>query len=235
MNKWFAALACLGALLLLNTRARAEGRWTPSVELTTTVPLDISERVSLEAPNRLHLRAGIGFMPYASLIDRVIQGFGGYGAAEAEVIKQALSKSLVFRVQAGFRPLPELGLYMDVGYSLITLGGDLDGNDVIVLGRGFIAPQDATSPFRHYRVSSTLHLVVLEIGWEQPILPWLFARGALGFAGAQGASSSIEPTFSDVDSALLNAYCDQAAEYLDQLYTTYVYTPTLTLGLGVRF
>src|SRR5688500_16206538 len=111
MNKWFALLACFGAVLLHNTRAGAEERWTPSVELTTTVPLDVAERVSLEAPNRLHLRAGIGVMPYASLIDKVIKGFGGYGEAEAAVIKEALSKSLVFRVQGGFRPFPELGLY----------------------------------------------------------------------------------------------------------------------------
>jgi hypothetical protein len=235
MNKWFALLACLGVLLLLCPNAGAEGRWTPSVELTTTIPLDVAERVSLEAPNRLHLRASIGVMPYASLIDKVIQGFGGYGDAEAAVIKEALGQSLVFRVQGGFRPFAELGLYMDVGYALVTLGGDLNGDDVIVLGRGAIAPQDATSSFRHYRVSSTLHLVMLEFGWEQPILDWLFVRGGLGFAGAQGASSSIEPTFSDVNAQLLNEYCKQSAEYLDQLYTTYVYTPTLTLGVGVRF
>ena len=235
MNKWARSLLCLAGLLLVRGRANAEERWTPSVELTTTIPLDVAERVSLEAPNRLHLRASIGVMPYASLIDKVIKGFGGYGDAEAGVIREALSKSLVFRAQAGFRPFADLGLYLDVGYSLVTLGGDLNGTDVIVLGRGGIAPQDATSSFRHYRVSSTLHLVVLELGWEQALLDWLFVRGALGFAGAQGASSSIEPTFTDIEAALLRAYCEQAAEYLDQLYTTYVYTPTLTLGVGVRF
>lgn len=235
MHKRATLWTCLAGVLLFCTSASAEGRWTPSIELVTTVPLDVAERVSLEAPNRLHLRASIGVMPYANLIDKVIKGFGGYGDAEAAVIKEALSESLVFRAQAGFRPFDELGLYLDVGYSLITLGGDLDGNDVIVLGRGAIAPQDATSPFRHYRVSSTLHLVVLELGWEQALLDWLMVRGAIGFAGAQGASSSIEPTFSDVNAALLNAYCEQAAEYLDQLYTTYVYTPTLTLGVGVKF
>jgi hypothetical protein len=235
MKKWALPLLCLGGILLVGTSASAEERWTPTVELTTTIPLDIAERVSLEAPNRLHLRASIGVMPYASLIDKVIKGFGGYGEAEAEVIREALSKSLVFRVQGGFRPFANLGLYLDVGYSLVTLGGDLDGNDVIVLGRGGIAPQDATSSFRHYRVSSTLHLVVLELGWEQALLDWLFVRGAIGFAGAQGASSTIEPTFSDVNAELLQAYCDQSAEYLDQLYTTYMYTPTLTLGVGVKF
>lgn len=235
MSKWARSLLCLAGLLLVCTSANAEERWTPSVELTTTIPLDVAERVSLEAPNRLHLRASIGVMPYASLIDKVIKGFGGYGDAEAEVIRQALSKSLVFRVQGGFRPFADLGLYLDVGYSLVTLGGDLNGNDVIVLGRGAIAPQDATSSFRHYRVSSTLHLVVLELGWEQALLDWLFVRGAVGFAGAQGASSTIEPTFSDIEAELLRAYCEQSAEYLDQLYTTYVYTPTLTLGVGVRF
>lgn len=235
MTKWALMLALSAGVLLACNNASAEERWTPSVELVTTIPLDVAERMSLEAPNRLHLRASIGVMPYASLIDKVIQGFGGYGEAEAEVIKQALSRSLVFRVQGGFRPFAHLGLYMDVGYSLITLGGDLNGDDVIVLGRGLIAPQDATSPFRHYKVSSTLHLVVLEVGWEQPLLDWLMVRAALGFAGAQGASSSIEPTFSDVDATLLKAYCEQTAEYLDQLYTTYLYTPTLTLGVGVRF
>jgi hypothetical protein len=235
--KLLAQFAAVAAACAHATRARAEERWTPSLELATTMPVDIAERVSLEAPNRLHARASIGIMPdaYSSLINNVISGLGGFDDMESQVVHKALGRSLVFRVQAGFRPFEHLGLYFDVGYSRLSLGGDLTGSDVLALGGGAIPPQDATSPLKHYAVSSRFDLVVAEIGWEQPLASWLFVRGALGFLGAEGVSSEIKPLFAPADLAYLQAYCDQAAKYLDRLYAKHVYAPTLTLGAGVKF
>jgi hypothetical protein len=217
--------------------AWAAERWTTAIEVASTLPLDVGERVSLEAPNRLHIRASLGVMPgvYADWINDAVVAFGGYSEHEALAVRRALGKSLVFRVQGGFRPFSNLGLYFDVGYSRMQLTGALTGTDVLLLGQGAIPPQDSTSPLRHYEVSSTLHLVILEIGWEQPVLDWLFVRGALGFAGTEGASSRIKPLFSPSDARYVQTYCDLAADYLDGLYAKYVYGPTLTLGAGVRF
>jgi hypothetical protein len=207
------------------------------VEASTTFPIDIAERMSLEAPNRLHLRASIGLMPgaYGAAINKVIVGFAGFDDDEGRVLRQALGRSLVLRFQGGFRPFERLGLYFDFGYSRVALSGDLTGTDVLLLGKGAIPPQEATTPFRHYEVSSTLHMVVVEIGWEQPLMDWLFVRGALGFAGTETASSTIKPLFVSEDRVFLQTYCDAAAGYLNQLYTKYVYSPTLTLGVGARF
>jgi hypothetical protein len=229
--------ACFCALLLHAARASSEERWTPTIEVVTTAPLDVAERVSLEAPGRLHLRSSVGVMPgpYAGLINNAIVALGGFSDSEAEVVHQVLDRSLVLRLQGGFRPFEQLGLYFDVGYALLSLSGDLSGNEVLLLGRGAIPPQDATSSLRHYEVSSKLHLVVLEIGWEQPIFDWLFMRGALGFAGTQAAHSRIEPLFPSPDAEFLQLYCDEAAKYLDRLYKQYVYTPTITVGVGVQF
>jgi hypothetical protein len=232
-----AYCSLLPALLGSAGPLQAEERWTPTIEVASTLPMDVAERMSLEAPNRLHARASIGVMPgpYTNLVTNAVVRFGGYDEAEADIVRQALGKSLVLRVQGGFRPFERLGFYLDVGYARVSLGGDLAGDEVLVLGRGAIVPQDATSPTRHYEVSSTLHLVVLEIGWQQPLTDWLVVRGALGFAGTQDANSSIKPLYQPGDPQFIQRYCDQAAEYLDRLYKDYVYTPTLTFGAGVRF
>jgi hypothetical protein len=87
---------------------------------------------------------------------------------------------------------------------------------------------------REYSISSTLHLAFGEVGHEWVIEDRFTVRLGMGFAKAFAASTSVDADFTDLGPQFA-VFGNAAAAYLDDLYTSYVYVPTLSFGAGYRF
>ncbi|MCA9654802.1 MAG: hypothetical protein KC501_33105, partial [Myxococcales bacterium] len=207
------------------------------LEAETSFPVEIGARISAELPHRLQLSTALGGLPggYVDVINAVVVSAGGYDQTTAEVIRGALSSSLVWRTHFGWRPLRRYGLYFQAGYGLVALGGDATGGDVVALLTGNDALVGTGPDVVELR--STLHMIDAEIGYQL-----LFAKGhvslraALGFAGTVGAHTRAEATRGGPRiRPMLDAAADELAAYLDDTYRRYVFTPVVTVGVGYRF
>jgi hypothetical protein len=223
------------ALLLVGPHSAAQSMFLkPSVAIQTTAPLDIGARLDVELPARVRVFGSIGYLPppYSALITDVVVLAGGYTEQQGEIVRQGLDSSVVGRVGAGYRVLPNYDLFVDVGYSLVTLGGGFTGEEVLALATG-VDPPEVDGGERAYSVSSTLHLAFIDVGYEFFISRHVFLRASLGFAGALAASTTVE-----ADAPEPNQYArfaGAAGDYLDELYTSYVFLPTLGIAVGHRF
>lgn len=218
------------------------GPWHLELRAQTDFPLAIGARIAAELPYRLQLSTAVGGLPggYVDVINAVVVAANGYDDATAEVIRSALSSSLVWRTHVGWRPLRRRGFYFEAGYGLVTLGGGLTAEDVLVIATGSEPPPrrpGAREPLE-YDVRSTLHMLDAEIGWRW--LVWhdrIVIAAALGFAGTVAAKTRIEPRDPSrlTESEPLQALAAEGETYLDDIYTTYVMTPVATVGVGYRF
>ena len=236
----------LGAALVLVTidgpaHARPpdkEPRWHVVAEGTTDLPLAISGRALLESPGRFRLAGSLGVMPrpYVQLLNQIIIAAGGYDRRFGPVFVDTLTSSLVPRVQLGWRPWADLGWYADLGYSVLTLGSASAAESFV--GGLVPLPDELMRQIesRHYRVEATVHLAVVELGYEWLALDALTLRWAVGFAGTFAASASIDPEgreYSTDDP--VTAFSNQAEGKLHDLLTSYGFMPTIAFGLGYRF
>jgi len=166
-----------------------------------------------------------------------VVALGGYPDSTAELVRGALQNSLVWRLQAGFRPFASHGFYVDLGYCLATLGGGATGDQIIAAAIGQSPP--SSSHGREYAVRSTLHLLTVEIDWEWALLrDRLSLRAAIDGIFTVGSSTSMEPSFATstpAEARLVQAFASFGERYLDGIYTAYVHTPVLSLAAGYRF
>jgi hypothetical protein len=201
----------------------------------TAFPLDVGGEIRLEVPHRILISVGAGWMPkpYADSIDDTLRTFGAYDSDVSTLIRAALKNSFVLQPSIGWRPLPRRGLEILAGYTLVTLGGSLSGRQAIeaVTGRTFPDDAGAQIPLR-----STLHNVHLEVDWRFLIHEHLVVRVGIELVHCFASSSSIDvtsrlPRGQDAI-AQINSAVDQ---YLNGIYTTYVYSPVLAVSAAYRF
>jgi len=209
------------------------------LEVGTDFPVALGARVSAEFPLRLRVGSSLGALvgPYVDSINGVVVALGGYPQSTADLISDALQNSLVWRLQVGWRPFASLGFYVDLGYGLATLGGGATGDQILAAALGQSAP--ANSGGRDYDIVSTIHLVMVEIGWQWSL--WhdrISLRAAVGGAFTVAASTTITPQFSTtsaLEGRLVEAFTTFGEDYLDDTYTTYVHTPVISVAAGYRF
>ncbi len=208
------------------------------IEAQTNLPLDVGARISAEFPHRLQLSTSLGGLPggYVDIVNAAVVSAGGYDESDAEIVRDALQRALVWRTHVGWRITKRRGLYVQAGYGLVTLGGNAAGGDVLSLitGDDLLAGQGNDLVELH----STLHMVDAEIGWQFLALQGnLSIRTALGFAGTVGARTRASVQGGTrpprVQAALEDA-ADFVEGYLDDIYTKYVFTPVITVGVGYR-
>jgi hypothetical protein len=236
-------LLLLLALLLMTghvTRAYADennAKWHLDLVANTDVPLTVGADIRLETPHRLQLSASLGALPsdYIGLINKAVVALDGYDEGTANVVGQALSDSLVLRLRLGWRPMSKRGFYVQVGYSLVTLGGGVSGKDLLSLALDH-TPEDVGT-IQSYSVESTLHMLDVELGWQWTFVRTYVLRIGLGFSATIESSTQVTPKFTPIPitAKAVNAFADAAARYLDETYQNYVFTPTATIGFGVRF
>lgn len=223
-------------------RPSRDGPFHLDLQAQTDFPVAVGARISAEFPYRLQLSTGVGTLPgpYVDVINAVVVAAGGYDEATADVIRSALASSLVWRTHVGWRPLKKRGWYFEGGYGLVTLGGGITGQEALTLLTGGTVPTSdgPGTTLLDYDVRSTLHMVDVETGWRW--LLWrdrIVLRAALGFAGTVGSKTVLEPkdTTRLTDTAALQTLAREGEAYLDDIYTSYVFTPVVSVGVGYRF
>lgn len=209
-----------------------------SLEAGTDFPLAVVARLTAELPRRIRLGTAVGSLPgpYVDAINGVVVSLDGYPQETADLVRAALQSSLVWRLQAGWRPFASRGFYADLGYCLVTLGGGATGDQIIAAATG--QSLSSSTRGREYDMQSTLHVFTVEIGWQW--LLWrdrLSLRAAVGGAFTVGASTAIAPQFSTtgLQERAVQTFTDFGERYLDEIYTAYVHTPVLTVTAGYRF
>lgn len=214
-----------------------DGGWHVGADVLTEFPLMVGVGVHLETPNRFRFHSSIGVMPssYLDSLNAVATTVGWYDEFSADLIKAALEDALVWRLRAGWRPLPSQGLYGLAGYTLATLGGGLTGAELISVASGRDLP-DGVEGTRRFDLGATVHLLDLEIGWEF-IYDALVLRTAVGAAFSVHASSDVEAGW-DVPPArqpAVDRFAIATQDWLDGLLEDDLHGVTASVAVGWRF
>lgn len=225
-----AALSLLGALLAAPTAARAQRPaepWFTDLELATEAPLSAGGRLVVESPSRFRLGVGVGVVPqaYVEFINQIALATGGYDEETGEVVTSSISRSVVFRVDLGWKPIPGYGFYVQGGYRRMRFGGEVGGSPLFAL---IEEAEPAQPDFYTYDVESTLHALDVELGWQWLLPAQLTLRAGLGFAATLGAEVKVEPL------RAIDLYRRDIEETLTDVYGRYGFAPTLVLAAGVR-
>ena len=230
------------AVLLVGAEAEAaetkQGHgWDITVEANTDFPLAVGGRVGVESPWRLRLSTSLGYMPaaYLQAVNEVAISLDAYDRNRADLIKDALKSSLVWRTHVGWRPFPGAGFYFEGGYGLVALGGETNPETVLVALTGIEPPVGEDVLNREYRVRSVLHMLDAEVGWRWGLGAGWTARTALGAAFTLDSNSRVEPQFQPSNSLLVTAFSRFAEGYLDETFEKYVHVPVLSFSIGYAF
>jgi len=236
----------VGALLLMGLLAGAEAEaaepkqrhgWDITVEANTDFPLSVGGRLGVESPWRLRLSTSLGYLPgmYLQAVNDVAVALDVYDRERANLIKQSLKNSLVWRTHLGWRPFPGAGLYVEGGYGLVALGGETNPEDVLAALTGIDPPGGESVLNREYRVRSVLHMLDVELGWRWGLGAGWTARTALGAAFTLDSNTRVEPDFEPEQPLLVNLFTSFAEGYLDDTFEKYVHLPVLSFSIGYAF
>lgn len=246
-GRWLLHLASAIVLLVLglgwvrsaqaNTLTASTPPWHIAVAVGTDFPIGVGGRVDMEGPWRLRASVSLGALPgpYVSAINGFLVGVNAFGDSTAELIKQTLSSSLVLRTHLGWRPFARRGFYVDGGYALVTLGGSASSAELIAGVTGRPAPERDGRHQYTLSATSTLHMLDLEFGWCWPLWRRLQLRTAVGGAFTVRASTRITPDYTPKTPQLTAAFTEYGESYLDDIFTSYVFTPVVSLSLGYAF
>ncbi|MEZ4436417.1 MAG: hypothetical protein R3F65_28795 [bacterium] len=210
--------------------------WHLDAALVTDAPASLGAQVTATLPHRIRLGTSLGILPgaYVSLINAVATAAGWYTEDTAEVIDDALSRAVVWTVQLGWQPWDDSGFHVDLGYGLAALGGATSSGEALGAATGVPAPFAGED----YDIDSTLHTLRLDFGWRFDLYAdALYLDAAIGVLTTVAAETVVTPPPSDrpFGQAGRQRLADETETYLDDTYTTYVHSPTVTLGLGWRF
>jgi hypothetical protein len=206
------------------------------VEVLTDFPVHVGGRIYVELPYRIRLSTTLGVLPgpYVDTINAILVSAGAYDQTTADLISAALKESLVFRLHGGWRPFKRRGAYFELGYGLIGLGGGLTGQQIIAAATGATPPADSSNS-GGYDVRSILHMVDIELGWQWLVWRGITFRVAIGCALTAWSSTTVTPKSPSRFGAAQDRFAYAAAQYLDDTYRSYVFTPTITFATGWRF
>lgn len=214
--------------------ARVSRDWMLSLEGVTNAPVDVGVRVTAQAPFGARLSSGFGIIPgaYLSLINNAVAGTGAYDDRTAGIVDGSFDGGTSWRTQIGFRPFPRVGLYIDAGYALVNLSGNVYGSDVAPDESVDLVIDGTSVRDAGYRVDTTLHLWLVELGWQGRIFDKVVLGMALGVMGTLSASTSAEPNFSQGSSLPVRTLSRHYTSEVDAVLEKYGYIPTLTLRVG---
>lgn len=236
-------LLALGAMALglaaAGTPATAQPGPRPfavSADAGTDFPIDVGVRVQGELAGRFRLSTAVGLLPgaYVDAINDVLVGWDAYDRQTATLIAEALRSSLVWRTHLGLKPFAGAGFYMEGGYGMVALGGSATAGAILEAITGQTLPAGDRSASSRFDISSMLHMADVELGWEWSLGPALQLRTGIGGAFTIGARTQVDPQYAPASPRLTEAFAQYAEDYLDDIYTTYVHTPSLTVRLRTR-
>src|ERR1700691_907453 len=174
--------AIVVVVVLWATPATAEPAWTLTPIAGTDFPIDVDLGVQVAAPFRLRATTTLGYLPgpYVDAINTFLVDIGAYNQDVANLVKSSLTSSLVWRTHVGYQPWACHGFYAMAGYGLVTFGGGATGSEIIEAATGKQLPvTDRTMP-RTLAVTSTLHMLDVELGWDWHLDDHWLVRAAGG-------------------------------------------------------
>ncbi len=230
----------LAILLAATSAIAADGDHHLDAAILTDFPVMVGANVTYEAPSRLRgeLNGGVIPGPYVDTINWAMTTFDVYSENVANLIDLALRNTLVLRPEIGFRPLPNRGLTVALGYQYLFLGGDTADVQYFTENiEGDLAAfaQDATGDLE---VQISNHMIHGEVGYEWLVKERLVLRSTLGFAYTVRANTTVTPT-READNAAEQELIDEVAilgeDYLDYVFEEWVHLPMVGVHAGWRF
>lgn len=217
-------------------RSRLPPGWAVDLSLGTAVPISVGGALQVEFPHRLLGAIELGGLPggYVDLINAVVVAAGGYDSLTAGIIRQAIQKSFVMRLSAGWRPFKRRGFEFRGGYTLAALGGGISAVEAIELATGedLQAGQNAADIPLH----ANTHSFHVDLGWRWVIREHFLIRTSLGYLQTVAATTTVERDAGGPARARALDKAEAALDsYLGDLLTTYIKAPVISLQLGYRF
>lgn len=201
--------------------------WAVDLMLSTAVPTALGAELRIETPGRLLLSVFAGGNPYADALGGLVQSYGGGTIGQTLVTSIGQSAGL-FRLQAGWRPSPDAGLELLVGYTLmystpVITRATLEG----LTGQSF-----AFDGFDSTHLTVAIHAVSAELGWRFVIADHFVVR--IGIGGTFTVDSSAHLDVPDAMRRATSAVGDTEA-LIARSITQYGFVPEGRLAVGYRF
>lgn len=228
-------LCSLVVCLFAANICRATEGYRLDVGVGTQVPVYVGGQAVLELPHRILLSAEIGWMPksYVQLINTTAEAFNAYDDATGDLITSAVKNSFVLRPSVGWRPFASRGFEVMGGYTLVALGGGVSAVEAIEAATG---QQTTVATGTDIPLTSIMHCFHVTVGWSWQLAEHWAIRATAGYLQAFASHSSIDVTASRANAqAALNSLNASLNSYLNDVYTTYVKTPTLGVTINYRF
>lgn len=200
--------------------SRDRDRYMLSLEGATRAPIDLGFQSTFETPVGLRLFGGFGWVP--SMYLGKITGTAAAVSSDpvlGAMLESGFQSGNAWRLGAGIRPFRDVGVYLDAGYSRVSLRGAFDTSQVTgIAGLG-----------GSYEVESSLGLGFLELGYQAKIAERVVLAGALGVTKVFSAKTHATAK----DGAIDDPRIGEATTAVDEGLVTYGVLPTLTLRLGL--
>lgn len=240
LGAWLIACALVGALLVPTPAVEAKGSpWHMQLALGTDFPLHMGGHLSVEMPAGLQVSTSIGHLltSYVEVINAIARGFDAYQQETADLVLASWRDALVWRMHLGWRPLDDLGLYVEAGYGFVTLGSVVAGRDLVTVLDDEIREliDEQVLEYARYGVTSSLHMLDLEVGWRWVLEDGWYFRVALGFAATLAGQTDIEPAGGGSASEQDRVIAEGVSTHLNGIYRAHVHTPVISAALGIRF
>jgi hypothetical protein len=193
-------------------------RWLLALEGALNAPVDLGLRATLDTPARVRVLGGYGWIPSA-YFSSIASGLTSDPRAES-ILDDLDFTGNVWRVGAGVRPLPKLGLYLDGGYARASLDASL------TLASSELPELRAVGG--DASMSSRLNLWFFELGYQAQVLERIVLAGGLGATGTLDSHTTV-----DGSSVIATSAISDLAQDVDDAFESYGFVPTLSLRLGV--
>lgn len=199
----------------------------------TDAPLAVGGRVDAELPGRIRLMASGGFAPraYVNVMNNLLSASDGQSGGGFYGI--TIESASAWRVHAGWRPFA--GLLVMGGYGRVDLAGSASARTLITSVTGVAPPASVPEANGVYDVSSTLHMLDAELGWEFTLFDdRLVIQTAVGVGVTMAAATTITPRFASTTPGAAAARTSAESMVNDSLRAWGV-VPSMSLSLGYRF
>ncbi|MGB0592160.1 MAG: hypothetical protein ACPGU1_20955 [Myxococcota bacterium] len=212
--------------------------WHLQVGLGTDFPLHLGGQLSVEMPAGLQLSTSIGHLltSYVEVINAIARSFDAYEQETADLVLASWRDALVWRLHAGWRPLEEWGFFVEAGYGLVTLGSLVSGGDLVTVLEDDIRELLDEDALRYvqYDLTSTLHMLDLEVGWRWVLDSGWYFRVGLGVAATLVGETEIAPAGQRTETEQDAVISEGVRVHLNAIYRNHVHTPVVSLSAGIR-
>jgi hypothetical protein len=171
------------------------------------------------------------------LTNAAMTGFDVYSDTVADIIELALRRSVVVRLEGGWRPLERRGLTLGGGYQLLGLGGDSTSLSLFGEAMDPRLLERAQAVTGDLEVGVAAHMLTAEVGYEWVVKDHLVLTASLGFAGTVAAAARAEATRDPrgaLEGEVRGLAVDGVADYLDYVFEEWVHLPMIGASAGWR-